>query len=255
MAPINTLFALSVLIMTNTAVALGPAAVNLRSAGNFAILAKSGISTVPSSAITGDIGLSPAAGTALTGFAAVLAPGGTFETSTQVTGKLLAASFTSPTPSILTTAISDMQTAFTDANGRVNPILNLNGGEIGGLTLAPGLYKWTSGVTASSGVAIHGSAADTWIFQISSTFSIASAQRITLSGGALAQNIVWVVTGAVAFGATSHFEGILLGATSVTMLTSSTANGRLLSQTLVALQKATLVAPVTPAICILGICL
>jgi len=253
MAPIITLFALGILIMTNAAAALGPAAVNLRSSGNFAILAKSGVSTVPSSEITGDIGLSPAAGTALTGFSLILAPGGTFATSTQVTGRLLAASYTSPTPSTLTTAVSDMQTAFTDAMGRVNPILNLNGGEIGGLTLAPGLYKWTSGVTASSGVTIKGSAIDTWIFQISSTFSIAAAQRITLSGGALASNIFWVVTGPVAFGATSHFEGIMLAQTSVSMLTSSSANGRLLSQTQVALQKATLVAPVP---CLLGlICL
>jgi len=131
--------------------------------------------------LAGDIGLSPAAGTALTGFSAALAPGGTFETSTQVTGRLLAASFTSPTPSTLTTAVSDMQTAFTDASGRVNPnFLNLNSGNpfflcfliynqrsrftrlgaIGGLTLAPGLYKWTSAVNAASGVTISGSATD-----------------------------------------------------------------------------------------------
>ena len=132
--------------MTNIAAALGPAAVNLASAGNFAILAESGVSTVPPSAIStslcltrpkivlisslaGNIGLSPAAGTALTGFSPVLAPGGTFESSTQVTGQLLAASFTSPTPSTLTTAISDMQTAFTNATGRVNPnFLNLDSG-------------------------------------------------------------------------------------------------------------------------------
>jgi len=244
MAPINTVFALAILIMTNTAAALGPAPVNLASAGNFAILAKSGVSTVPSSAITGNIGLSPAAGTALTGFSPILAPGGTFETSTQVTGQLLAASFTSPTPSTLTTAVSDMQTAFTDATGRINPnFLNLESGAIGGLTLAPGLYKWTSAVTTTKGVTIHGSATDTWIFQISSTFSIAAAQRISLSGGALAKNIVWVVTGAVTFGAGAHFEGILLAATGVTMQTGSTANGRILAQTAVSLQKATLVVP------------
>lgn len=251
------LFALSICILANNVVARGPAAVNLRSAGNFAILAKSGVSTVPPSAITGDVGLSPAAGTALTGFSFVLAPGGTFATSAQVTGRLFAASFTSPTPSILTTGISDLQTAFTDAIGRVNPnFLNLNGGELGGLTLVPGLYLWTSGVTASSGVTISGGATDTWIFQIQSTFSIAAAQRITLAGGALAKNIVWAVTGAVATGPSSHLEGVLLAQTGVTLETGSTANGRILSQTLVALQKATVVVPAgSSSVCILGICL
>ena len=81
------------------------------------------------SLLAGDIGLSPAAATALTGFSFVLAPGGTFATSTQVTGRLLAASFTTPTPSTLITAVSDMQTAFNDSISRVNPdFLNLNGG-------------------------------------------------------------------------------------------------------------------------------
>jgi hypothetical protein len=80
--------------------------------------------------VAGNVGLSPAAGTFLTGFSLVLDASGTFSTSTQVTGELFAASYASPTPSMLTTAISDMQTAYTDASGRILPdFLNLGTGK------------------------------------------------------------------------------------------------------------------------------
>lgn len=72
----------------------------------------------------GNIGVSPAAGTALTGFSLVLSALGTSASSTQVTGQLMAASYKSPTPSQLLTAIANMQTAYTDAAGRVNPNFN-----------------------------------------------------------------------------------------------------------------------------------
>ncbi|KAJ7458523.1 Ig-like protein, group 2 [Mycena latifolia] len=133
-----------------------------------------------------------------------------------------------------------MGTAFTDATGRVNPNFNnLASGAIGGLVLGPGLYKWSSGVTIGSNVIIAGGAKDTWIFQVAGTLTIAAAKRMTLAGGALASNIVWVVTGAVTAGAGSHLEGVILGKTSITLQTGTTANSRLLSQTSVALQKAT----------------
>jgi hypothetical protein len=224
--------------------ALGPAAVHLHTAGNFAILAKSGVSTVPQSAITGNIGVSPIASGALTGFSLKLDSSGTFSTSTQVTGQLFAADYTSPTPSTLGTAILDMQAAFTDASGRANPNqLNLNGGALGGLILTPGLYKWTTGLTMTSGLTIAGSATDRWIFQTDGTFTVAAAQKMTLAGGALAKHIVWVVSGAMTFGAGAHLEGVILGATSAIFQTGSSINGRVLVQTAVTLQSTTVVAP------------
>ncbi|KAF8801250.1 antifreeze protein [Phlegmacium glaucopus] len=234
---------LGLLAIANSAFAAGPPPVNLRTAGNFAILAKTGVSTVPSSSITGNIGVSPVSSTALTGFSLTLDPSGTFSTSPQVVGKLFAASYTSPTPSQLTTAISDMQTAFNDATGRVNPnFVNLSSGNLGGLTLAPGLYKWSSSVNAASGFTISGSATDTWIFQIAGTFSLATGVQTTLLGNAKASNIVWVVSGAVTLGVGSHLEGVVLGKTSITLQTGTSANGRMLAQTNVALQQATVVA-------------
>jgi hypothetical protein len=82
-----------------------------------------------------------------------------------------------------------------------------------------------------------------WILQVAGTLTLATNKKVILAGGALAQNIVWVVTGSVALGAGAHIEGIVLGATSITLTTGSSINGRLLSQTAVALQKAVVTEP------------
>ncbi|KAJ7040890.1 antifreeze protein [Mycena alexandri] len=232
--------ALCILFALDSAVALGPAPVNLRTAANYAILSKSGVSTVPPSVITGSIGTSPIAATGLTGFSLTVDPTGQFSTSAQVVGELFAASYSAPTPSILTVAIGDMGTAFTDATGRVSPnFSNLANGAIGGLVLTPGLYKWTSSVTVGNDVTISGAATDTWIFQVAGTLTVVAGKKMVLAGGALAGNIVWVVTGSVSVAAGAHIEGVVLGKTSISLLTGATANSRLLSQTSVALQKAT----------------
>ncbi|MBK7409920.1 MAG: DUF3494 domain-containing protein [Saprospirales bacterium] len=144
----------------------------------------------------------------------------------------------------LTTAVSDMQTAYTDAAGRPNPkYLNLGAGNIGGLTLKPGLYKWTSAVSIPTDVVLKGSAKDIWIFQVAGTLDMSSAVKITLSGGAKAKNIFWQVSGAVTLGTTSHFEGVILGATGINMQTGASINGRLLAQTAVTLQMNTVNKP------------
>jgi len=167
-----------------------------------------------------------------------------FLTSPQIVGKAFAANYAVPTPTNLTTAVSNMQSAYTDAAGRPTPdFLELGTGNIGGKTLAPGLYKWTSSVTMPSGVTIAGGANDVWIFQTTGDLSMAAGQRITLSGGAQAKNIFWQVAGKATFGATSHFEGVLLCKTDVTLQTGATMNGRVLAQTQVALQQATVTQP------------
>lgn len=222
---------------------VGTSAVDLGTAANYAILSKSGVSTAPSSVITGDVGLSPVATSYLTGFSLTL--DGTFATSAQVSRKLYAATMDSPTPSNLTTAIADMQTAYNFAAGRTEPDhLNLLSGAIGGQTLAPGLYKWTSSVNISgSNLIISGNATDTWIFQVDGDLTVASAKEVTLSGGALAKNIVWQVAGSVTMGANSHFEGIVLCKTNIAVQTSASMNGRLLAQTSIALDQATVTEP------------
>ncbi|MGM0432941.1 MAG: ice-binding family protein, partial [Spirochaetota bacterium] len=99
----------------------GPGSVELGTAANYAILAKSGVSTTGTTMVTGDIGLSPASSTELTGFSPVKDASGEYSTSDYVTGRLYASDYATPTPATLTTAISDMETAYTSAAGFTNP--------------------------------------------------------------------------------------------------------------------------------------
>ena len=143
-------------------------AVDLGTAGQFTILAKTGISTTGTTSIVGNIGVSPAGSTYITGFSLVMNSSGQFSTSSLVNGRVYAATYSSPTPSELTTAVSDMQTAYTNAAGRVNPnYVNLGAGNINGMTLVPGLYKWGTGVSISTSITLTGNSSSVWIFQIS----------------------------------------------------------------------------------------
>jgi ice-binding like protein/Big-like domain-containing protein len=229
---------------TGAVAAKGPAPVRLGTAGNYVVLAKTGISTVPASVVTGDIAVSPNVLASITGFSLTADASNVFSTSPQVIGKVFAANSAVPTPSNLTTAVSNMEAAYTDAAGRPTPDhLELGTGNIGGMTLAPGLYKWTSTVTIPADVVLDGGANDVWIFQTSKDLTMAAAKRVTLSGGALAKNVFWQVAGIATFGAGSHFEGVVLAKTDIKLLTGATMNGRALSQTQVVLQQATLTQP------------
>ena len=211
--------------------------VDLGVAGNFAILSKTGITSVYKSSVTGDIGTSP-----ITGAAMVIDCG-------EVTGNVYSVDAAGPacittSASMLTTAISNMQTAYTDAAGRNTPdFVNLGAGNIGGKTLTPGLYKFTSSVVIPTDIALAGGPDDVWIFQVSGNLNMSSAVNVTLSGGAQAKNIFWQVAGAVTFGTTSHFEGNVLGMTGINLRTGASINGRLLAQTAATLQKSTVTQP------------
>lgn len=219
-------------------------AVNLGSAANFAILSKSGISTTGATSVTGDIGVSPIDSTAVTGFALVADATNVFSKSNLVAGKVYAANYAVPSPATMTTAVSDMQTAYTDAAGRTNPYATEFGaGNIGGMTLAPGLYKWSSNVTIPTDVTLSGSANDVWIFQIAGNLDISSAKKVILSGGAQAGNIFWQVAGQATLGTTSNFSGNILSQTLIAIRTGATLNGRALAQTAVTLDAATVTNP------------
>ena len=220
-------------------------AVNLGSAGSFAILAKSGVSTVPSSAITGDVGLSPAAATFLTGFSETADSSNVFSLSTQVTGKIYASTYAPPTPNNMTVAVLDMQTAFTAAAGMAPGLglVDLGAGSIGGMNLAPGCYKWGTGLLVPTSVTLTGSATDVWVFMIASNLTLSSGVRVDLAGGALAKNVFWQVSGLVTVGTTAHLEGVVLSQTAITLGTGASVNGRLMAQTAVALDQNIVVQP------------
>ncbi|HEX9950586.1 MAG TPA: ice-binding family protein [Rubricoccaceae bacterium] len=220
----------------------GPAPVLLGAAENYVVLAKTGISTVPAAVITGNIGVSPVAATAITGFSLIHATG--YATSSQLTGRAYAADMAGPTPTNLTTAIGDMETAFTDAAGRPGPdFTELYVGNIGGRVLAPGLYKWSGTVTAPTSFEISGGPDDVWIFQIAGDLTVGSDVILTLSGGAQPQNIFWQVSGAVNVGTDSHVEGVILSMTGITLQQGASLNGRALAQTAVVLDQNTVSMP------------
>ncbi len=230
---------------TCAAPASGPAPVVVGTAGDFSILAKSGISNVPTSSVTGDIGVSPIAATAITGFALVLDGSGQFSTSSQVGGKVYAADYAPPTPSKLTTAINSMEAAYTDAAGRTPQFTDLGDGNIGGLTLPPGVYNWTTGVTIPTNVILSGGPNDVWIFQITGDLTMAANKSVVLSGGALPKNVFWQVAGGagVALGAGAHIEGIVMTKTAINLGAGASVNGRLWAQTAVNINAATVIQP------------
>jgi hypothetical protein len=219
------------------------AVVDLGTSGTFVALAKSGVSTVPTSALTGDVGVSPAAASFITGFSLTADASNQFATSLQVTGKLYGADYSVPTPANLTTAVGDMQLAFTDAAGRAATVTELGAGNIGGMTITPATYSWGTGVLIPTDVTLTGSATDVWIFQIAQDLTLADGAKIILAGGALPEHIFWQVSGLAKLGTTSHVEGIILSQTSITLDTGASVNGRLLAQTAITIDSGTVVKP------------
>jgi hypothetical protein len=229
---------------TVEAPAMGPSVVLLGSAENYVMLAKSAISATVGTAIVGDLGVSPAAQSFITGFALVNDASGVFATSSLVTGRIYASDNAPPSPTVMTTAISDMEIAYTDAAGRVTPdFTNLGAGDVTGLILVPGLYTWGTSLQATSDFTISGGANDVWIFQIAQDLTIGNGVVITLDGGAQVKNIFWQVAGQTSLGTTSDFKGIVLCMTQIIVQTGATVNGRLLAQTAITLDANSVTEP------------
>jgi hypothetical protein len=216
----------------------GPVPVRLGIAGTFAILSSTGITDVYASAVVGDVGTSP-----ITGAAMLLSCG-------EVTGRVFVVDAAGPLPcattdpAFLTAAVGDMGFAYDDAAGRVGPdFTELGAGEIGGLTLNPGLYKWGTDLLITTDVTLSGGPDDVWIFQVAGKMNQGNATRVTLAGGAQAKNIFWQVAGAVTVGTTAHLEGIVLSKTLIAVNTGASVTGRLFAQTAVTLQMNAVTQP------------
>ncbi|MCC5904633.1 MAG: DUF3494 domain-containing protein [Balneolaceae bacterium] len=110
-------------------------------------------------------------------------------------------------------------------------------------TLEPGIYKWNDSVEISSNITLSGNADDVWIFQISEDLTVNRDVEINLSDGAVAENIFWQVAGEVNLEENSHFEGIILSQSGITMKNGATLNGRMLAQTDVTLDDNTIIEP------------
>jgi hypothetical protein len=222
--------------------------VDLGLAGNFVILSKTGISTTGVTLITGDIGVSPAAATYITGFGALPygdPPNNTYATSPYVVGRVYSCDYAEPTPTMMTTAVSNMETAYTTAAGQTLPdFTELHSGNLTGKTLVRGLYKWGTGVLINApGVTLTGDSNDVWIFQIAGTLTVGSGAIVTLSGGALPKNIFWQVADQTTLGTTVQFKGIILDQTAIVIQTGSTLSGRALAQSAVTLDADSVTIP------------
>jgi len=212
-------------MFSQTVFAAGETPIVLGTTARFAVLAASEVSDVPASAITGDVGLSPAARSYISGL-----------TSPEVTGSIYAASDGGATAVMLTKAQGDLTTAYNSAAGLTpvptGPFLNPGSGNLGGLNLAPGLYKFTSGALLSgSALTLTGNATNVWIFQIATTLTVDNGMQVILAGGAQSANIFWQVGASAALGTTTVFEGTIMAHDSITFDTGSTLNGRALAET------------------------
>jgi hypothetical protein len=158
---------------------------------------------------------------------------------------MYAANYAGVVPATLTTAVSDMETAYTDAAGRTSVAakLNIGSGSIGGKTLTAGVYTFDRNILINSDVTFSGLSTDIFIIQTSGDVTMASGKSVTLADGAQAKNIFWQVAGQVTVATTAHMEGILLVKTAAVFETGSSINGRVLTQTACTLDSTTVTQP------------
>lgn len=226
----------------------GDACVPLGTAGNYVILAMSGVTNSPTSTITGNIGLASAASN-MTGFSETLDASGAFSKSAQVSGRLYAFDYAAPTPAELTTATAtDATAAFVSADNKVLSIgdfTNVGAGNLTGLTLPAGVYEWNTGVSvdAAGTVTLSGSATDVWVFKIAGDVTMNPGSTVALTGGALPQNVFWRSAGVVALDTTANLKGIVLSGSAVTLANGATVTGRLIASTAVTLIANTVTRP------------
>jgi hypothetical protein len=206
-------------------------AVDLGTAGNYVVLSKAAVTVAAATIITGNVGVSPMS--ALTGFALTLDLSGEFATSLLVTGRLYAANYAPPTPTVLAIAIADKDIAYADAASRTPDVSIAAAGEIGNTVVTPGVYHWTGALSITT---LHvtldgqGDADAVWIFQAGGALDVAAIVAVVLSNGAQSHNVFWQAQGAVTIAAGNAMIGILLTDMAVTMGAGATLEGRVLAE-------------------------
>ncbi len=194
---------------TTAAAATVQLSVVLASTSDYVVLAGAAITNTGATNITGDLGLSP--GSSVTGFPP---------------GIIVGTKHVDDPASLL--AKLDLTVAYNNAAGRTLGPVSV-AGNIGGMTLPPGLYKSTSGLAVSSGdltLDAKGNANAVWIFQMASTLTTTAGRKVILSGGAKAANVYWQVGTSATLGTTSVFKGTIMADQSITLNTGASLEGR-----------------------------
>jgi hypothetical protein len=189
--------------------------ISLAGSAELAVLAGSAITSTGATNVTGNVGLSP--GSSVGGF-----PPGILNGVQHIND------------AVSNQAKLDLTAAYNDAAGRTSTDIVTLSGNIGGLTLTPGLYKSTSSLSISSGdltFDAKGDAGAIFIMQIATTLTTTSGRKVILSGGALASNIFWQVGSSATFGTTSVFKGTVMAMQSITFNTGATLDGRAFART------------------------
>jgi hypothetical protein len=207
----------------------GPTPIDLGTAQGFRLLAESAITDIPTSAVTGNVGLSPASGSFI-GIPCGEVTGIIYQADAGGAGCMTQDS------SGLGTATSDKRTAYTVGNGRAPDYTELGAGNIGGMNLAPATYYWSSALIIPTTLTLTGGPNDVWIFQVAQGFDISTNVKVILAGGAKPENIYWNV-----FQATINVGAVMKGtinsSTNIAVKTGATVNGRLLANTAITLES------------------
>ena len=190
------------------------AQISLGTAESFGVLAGSTVTNTGSSVVAGNLGVSP--GTAVTGFPpGIVTPPGTIHSADAVAAQ----------------AQNDLTTAYNAIVGMPAGV-NLTGTDLGGLTLSPGVYGFTSSAQLTGPLTLNaqGNPNALFIFKIGSTLTTASGSSVLMINGASACNVFWQVGASATLGTTTAFAGNILALASITMNTGANLFGRALAR-------------------------
>jgi hypothetical protein len=178
----------------------------LLSAGNFTVMAASAITNTGATSITGNLAISPNKASSVTGFPPGVVTGAKDEDN-----------------AVAIRAHTDLVTTYNDA-AHATPFRNMSGVNLGGKTLTPGVYHFSSSAQLTGTLTLNGEgrSGSLFIFQIGSTLTTASASRVVLIGSASSCHVFWQVTSSATLGTATSFQGNLIALTSITMTTGAT---------------------------------